>query len=869
MGQFSIGQSVRRREDPRLLRGKGRYYDDLKLADQLYAAIVRSPHAHADICGIDTRAAPQMHGVHVVLTGRDYEADGLGTMPSMAPYKRRDGGPMYLPYRPAIAIDRVMHVGYPVAVVVADTLDQARDAAERVAVDYTPLPAVVSAEAAFQPGAPQLYPDCPNNEAYFYQAGDKAKTDEAFAKAAHVVEQRLVINRVTANTMEPRGVTGEYDAGTGRYTLHCGFQRPWLFRNAIAETTMNIPESQFRLITGDIGGSYGLRGSVYPEIILMLWAAKRAGRPVKWLATRNEAHISDDDARDNIVDAAMALDQDGKFLGVRIRSFGNLGAYLSFRGAMPPVVNIGTVVGTYTTPALHVAVSGMLTNTHCTSPYRGAGRPEASYMIERLIDIAADELEIDPAELRRRNTIPPQAMPYKTPLVFTYDSGRFEENLTRVMKLADWSGFETRRKEAAKRGKLRGIGISNTIEQAADPTIETAEIRFDPLGGMTFVTGSISHGQGHATIQTQMLVDRLGIDPDRITFIQGDTDAVAFGMGTGGSRSTTMSGGAIVMVADKVIAKGKKLAAHMLEASEGDMEFKDGRFTVAGTDRGIGIHDVAKAAFELGKLPKGMEPGLYETATYRANSANFPNGAHVCEVEIDPDTGATEIVRYSVVDEGPDHGRHRPGHRAGADGGQGVRRADWPGHQRLVHGLRHAARRALLRCQDRGQPGADADQSARRQGRGRGWHSRLTLRGGERHRRCAVGLRHPPHRHAVHAVQGVAGDPGGKVIAPGACPRTRARCGHSIAAVVVVVVLRRCWPSEGVLGDRVDLVEIVQIVVQQAAVDRTTGEVGAEEVPGARFQHRAVRRKDVSSARLVEGVGHAVVGEGEAGGALA
>ena len=651
MGEFSIGQSVRRREDPRLLRGQGRYFDDLKLADQLYAAIVRSPHAHADITSIDTRAAQAMPGVQAVLTGVDYRADALGSLPTMAPYKRRDGSPMYLPPRPPIAIDRVMHIGYPVAVAVADTLDQARDAAEQIAVAYAPRHAVVSARAAADKEAPQLYDDCPGNEAYFYQAGDKAKTDAAFAAAAHVVEQRLVINRVTANPIEPRGAIGVYDPGTRRYTLHCGFQRPWLFRNDIARTTLNIPESELRLVTGDIGGSYGLRGSVYPEIILMLWAARRIGRPVKWTQTRNEAHISDDDARDNIVDAALALDSDGKFLGVRIRSFGNLGAFVSFRGAMPPVVNIGTVVGTYTTPALHVAVSGMLTNTHCTSPYRGAGRPEASYMIERLVDIAADELKIDPAELRRRNTIPPERMPYKTPLTFTYDSGRFAENLDRTVKLSNWSGFETRRKEAARRGMLRGIGISNTIEQAADPTYETAEIRFDPLGGMTFVTGSISHGQGHNTIQTQMLVDRLGVDPERIKFIAGDTDAVAFGMGTGGSRSTTMSGGAIVAVSEKIVAKARKLAAHLLEASEGDVEFKDGRFTIVGTDRAMGIHDVARSAFQLDKLPAGMEPGLYETATYRARSGNFPNGCHICEVEIDPDTGATVVVGYWVVDD--------------------------------------------------------------------------------------------------------------------------------------------------------------------------------------------------------------------------
>ncbi len=651
MGEFSIGQSVRRREDPRLLMGRGRFFDDLELAHQLHAAIVRSPHAHADIRRIDAGAALAMPGVAAVLTGADYAADGLGPLPAMALYKRRDGRPMYVPQRHPIAIDRVRHVGYPVAVVVADTLARARDAAEQVAVDYAARPAVVSALAAFEPGAPLLYDDCPDNEAYFYQGGDKAAVDAAFAGAAHVVEQRLVINRVTANPIEPRGAIGDYDAGTGRYTLHCGFQRPWLFREAIARTVLRIPETQLRLITGDIGGSYGLRGSIYPELVLMLWASRRVGRPVKWTATRSEAHISDDDARDNIVDAALALDRDGKFLAVRIRSFGNLGAFISFRGAMPPVVNIGTVCGTYTTPAVHVAVSGMLTNTHCTSPYRGAGRPEASLMIERLIDIAADEIGIDPAELRRRNTIPPSAMPYRTPLTFTYDSGRFEENLDRAMALADWKGFPARRKQAARRGMLCGIGISNTIEFAADPTIETAEIRFDPGGDVMLVTGSVSHGQGHATILTQILVDRLGVDPDAVRLIQGDTDAVAFGMGTGGSRSTTMSGGAIALVSEKIIAKGRKLAAHLLEASEADIEFKDGRFTIAGTDRALGIHEIGRAAFQLDKLPPGMEPGLYETATYRARTGNFPNGCHVCEVEIDPETGVTRIVGYWVVDD--------------------------------------------------------------------------------------------------------------------------------------------------------------------------------------------------------------------------
>ena len=651
MGEFSIGQAVTRLEDPRLLRGQGRFLDDMVFGRQVHAAIVRSPHAHAEIRAIDAAAALAAPGVHAVLTGADYRADGLGPIPSMPPYKKRDGSPMFVPDRPAIAVERVRNVGYPIAVVVAETAEQARDAAELVDVDYDILPAVVSAYEAAQPGAPQLYDDCPGNEAYFYEAGDAAATEAAFAKADHIVEQHLVINRVTANALEPRGVVGEYDPGSGRYTLNCGFQRPYFFRKDIAAISLKIPETQLHLVTGDIGGSYGLRGSVYPEMILMLWAAKRVVRPVKWLADRSESHISDDDARDNFVDAALALDKDGRFLGAKFRVWGNLGAAVSFRGALPPAVNIGTAVGVYTIPAALAQVSGMLTNTHCTSPYRGAGRPEASYMIERLIELAADELAIDPAELRRRNYIAPDAMPYKTALTYTYDSGHFEENMDRAMAMADWAGFEARRAEAADRGRLRGIGMSNTIENSADAGLETAEVRFDPGGGVTIVSGSVSHGQGHATIQTQILADRLGIDPEQVNYIQGDTDKVTFGVGTGGSRSTTMSGSALVLVADKIIDKARDLAAHLLEASEADIDFAEGKFTIAGTDREIGIHEVAQAAFQLNKLPADMEPGLYETATYRSPAGNFPNGCHVCEVEVDPDTGVTEIVGYWVVDD--------------------------------------------------------------------------------------------------------------------------------------------------------------------------------------------------------------------------
>jgi carbon-monoxide dehydrogenase large subunit len=651
MGEFSIGQSVTRLEDPRLLTGKGRYLDDINYDRQLYAVILRSPHAHADIVSIDTDAAKAAPGVHAVLTGQDYRDDGMGVVPCMGNYTRRDGSPMYIPDRPALAVGRVRNIGYPVVLVVADTETQARDASELIDVEYSPLPAVTSCYEAFKDGAPQLYDDCPNNESYFYEAGDKAATDAAFDKADHVVSQHLVINRVTANAMENRGVIGDFNPGDGRYTLRCGFQRPWLFRKSLADQAFNVPESKIRLVTDDIGGSYGLRGSIYPEMVLMPWVSKIVGRPVKWVADRSESHLSDDDGRDNIVDASLAFDADGTFQAIRIRSWGNLGAYVSYRGAAPPVVHIGTAIGVYTTPTAHVEISGMLTNTHCTSPYRGAGRPESSYMIERLLEMAADELAMDPAELRRKNIIPSSAMPYKTPLTYTYDCGEFEQNLDIAMEMADWAGFPERRKESEARGKLRGIGMSNTLEWAADSTTETAEFRFDPTGDLTFVASTISHGQGHATIQTQIMVDLLGVDPERVNILQGDTDVSAFGMGTGGSRSTIMTGSAMTLAAKKIITKGKKLAAHLLEASEADIEFAEGKFTVAGTDRVLTTHEIAVAAYKDGNLPEDMEPGLYETGTYNAKTGNFPNGCHICEVEIDQDTGVTKMVNYCVVDD--------------------------------------------------------------------------------------------------------------------------------------------------------------------------------------------------------------------------
>ena len=651
MGQYSVGQSVSRLEDPRLLRGQGRYLDDLNMVHQARAFILRSPHAHARINGIDTEPARRAPGVVEILAGTEYQEDELGTLRAGMGHTRRDGSPMFQPPRPAICLDRAVHVGYPVAMVIAETVDQAKDAAELIDVDYEPLPLNVGTATARADGAPALWEDCPENESFVRILGDREAVDRAFANAAHVISHKFVINRISGFPTEPRGAIGEFDPGTDRYTLHAGLQRPYIFRQTIANGALHIQEPQLRLVAPDIGGSFGIRGSIYPELVLVLWAAKRVGRPVKWVCERSEGFISDDHARDNVTDASLALDEDGRFLGMRVRTDGNLGAYVSFRGAGPVANNLGSLAGVYTTPAIDVEVSAVLTNTHPTSPYRGAGRPEASYVIESLIDMAARKLDMDPAELRRLNTIPENAIPYKTGLVFTYDSGEFEKVMDKTMEIADYAGFEARRVEAAARGKLLGIGLSNTIEQSAGASTETAELRFDPSGTVTIVAGSVAHGQGHQTTWTQIVCDRLGIDSDDVRMIQGDTDKVAWAAGTGGSRSATLSGSALVMVCDKVIEKGKKIAAHLLEAADADIAFENGEFRVAGTDRAMPLFEVAKAAFNPAKVPDDIEPGMYETATYRAKVGNFPNGCHICEVEIDPDTGSTELMRYSVVDD--------------------------------------------------------------------------------------------------------------------------------------------------------------------------------------------------------------------------
>jgi len=651
MGQFALGQSVPRTEDPRLLTGRGRYTDDFILPRQCHAFVLRSPHAHAAIRGIDTRAAQQMPGVLAVLTGADWAAEKFGSMGPVMPRKRRDGSPMYIPPRPSLAQDRAMLVGDPVAFVVAETIDLAKDAAERIEVEYEPLPALTAGEAARAENAPTLWPSCPDNESFFYTLGDKAAVDAGFAKAHHVTRLRLAFNRITAATMEPRGCLADYDDRLDRWTLYVGTQRPHLTRADLAAKVFHKHETQFRIVAGDVGGSFGMKGSHFPEYQLALWAAKKLRRPVKWISERSEGMLSDDHDRDHIAEGELALDKDGKFLAMRVKQISNIGAYMAPGGVISPTAHLGGLAGTYTTPAIYAEVSAVFTNTTSIGPFRGSGRPEASYISERLIDNAAREMGIDRVALRRRNTVPASAMPFKTGLVFTLDSGEFEKNLDRALEMAGYADFERRRAEAKARGKLRGIGFANIIEQTAQSFGETVMVKFDPTGTVTVIPGSISHGQGHDTMYKIILSEKLGIDSDDIRVQMCDTDMAPDGGGTYASRTAVLGGSAATLAADKVIAKAKKIAAHMMEVSDGDVEFAAGLFRVAGTDKSVAWKDVAQAAYVAARLPKGIETGLYETSSFHPEIPNFPNGCHVCEVEIDPETGQTKVLRYCVVDD--------------------------------------------------------------------------------------------------------------------------------------------------------------------------------------------------------------------------
>ena len=649
MGEFAIGQGVPRFEDPRLVQGRGRYIDDIVYPGMAFGVVLRSPHGHAKILSIKTDAARAAPGVIEVITAADWKKAGLGELPSHGGLKRRDGSPMFKAGYPVLAQDRVRWVGDPVAFIVAETAAQAADAAEMIEVDYEPLPAVVSTAKAMEPGAAKVWEGCDDNIGFVELLGDKAATDAAFAKAAHVVKHRFVINRVTAAAMEPRGAVGVYLPAEDRYIIHSPVQRAHPYRNEIAKV-MKVSESRVRVICIDVGGSFGMKTPVFNEAPLTMFASKLTGRPVKWISTRTEAFLSDAQARDNVTEAELALDKDGTFLGFRVKTIAAIGAYL--QNNMPAfILNAGTLAGCYRTPAMYVDITGVYTNTNPVRPYRGNGRPEAGYVIERMVDLAADELKIDPAELRRRNYVAPNQMPFKTGLTFTYDCGEFEKNMDLALELAEVKGFKQRRDESRKRGKLRGFGISNTIERAAAGGTEGAEVRFDRSGSVTLFSGSVTAGQGHETVFKQLVCDRLGLHPDEVRYVQGDTDEVFYGEGTGGSRTSTMSSAAFLMATDKVIEKAKVIAAHALKVEPSDVKFAEGVFSSPKTNRTMTIKEVAIDSSNPAKIPAAIEPGLFATATYKAGAQNFPNGCHICELEIDKDTGVVEIVRYSVVDD--------------------------------------------------------------------------------------------------------------------------------------------------------------------------------------------------------------------------
>jgi carbon-monoxide dehydrogenase large subunit len=657
---------VRRREDRRFLTGRGSYTDDLRRPGELHAALVRSPLAHARIRAIDAAAAREAPGVAAVFTAADLEADGVGSLPCGWLVRSADGRDMAEPPHFPLARDRVRHVGDPVALVIGATRAQARAAAALVAVDYEELPAVVGCEDAIRPGAPLVWDEVPGNLCFRWEIGDAAATDAAFARAAHVVALDLVNNRLIANAIEPRAAIGEYDPGRDHYTLTTSSQNPHVIRLLMGNFVLHLPEHRLRVVSPDVGGGFGSKIFHYAEEALVTWAAGRLARPVRWTAERSESFVSDAHGRDHRTRAELALDAQGHFLGLRVRTVANLGAYLSTFGSSIPTYLYGTLLaGPYRTPAIHCEVRAVFTHTVPVDAYRGAGRPEAVYVLERLVDEAARALRLDRVELRRRNLIPPGAFPYQTPVALEYDSGSYEATLDLALEAADWKGFEARRAEAARRGRLRGIGISTYVEAcglapsrlagqlgARAGLYESALVRVHPTGSVTVLTGSHSHGQGHETTLAQIASERLGVAIDRIEVVHGDTERVPFGMGTYGSRSLAVGGMALVKALDKVIAKGRRIAAHLLEASPADVEFAEGAYRIAGTDRQLGFGEVAFAAYVPHAYPlEELEPGLEESAFYDPANFTFPAGCHVCEVEIDPETGAVQVVAATAADD--------------------------------------------------------------------------------------------------------------------------------------------------------------------------------------------------------------------------
>jgi carbon-monoxide dehydrogenase large subunit len=648
--KYGVGQPVRRKEDDTLVRGKGKYTDDFNLPGQSYAWIVRSSHAHGIIRGIDTSAAKTMPGVLGVWTGADLASANYGPFTCGLPLKNRDGSPLLQTNRTALMSDKVRYVGDPVAFVVAETIAQARDAAEAVMLDIDPLPAVTSAEEAAQPGAPQLYDHIPNNVALDYHYGDAAKIEAAFAAAAHVTKLDIVNTRVAVVAMEPRAAIATYDKAGERYTIQVPTQGVSGNKATLAKL-LNVPNDKIRILTANVGGSFGMKNISYPEYTCILHAAKTLGRPVKWTDERTTSFLSDSQGRAQIIHAELALDSDGKFLAVRLNGYGNLGAYISGVSPGPLSLNTGkNLASVYRTPLLSVDIKTVLTNTTLMGAYRGAGRPEANYYMERLIDRAADEMGINRLTMRKRNFIKPAQMPFAASSGVTYDSGDFQGVFDKALEISDHAGFAKRKKESRKQGKLRGIAVGSYLVVTAPPSGELGKITFEPDGSVKLTTGTLDYGQGHATPFAQVLCSQLGVPFDSVKLEQNDSDLVRFGNGTGGSRSITATGMAIVESSALVIAKGKQAAAHLMEAAEGDIEFANGRFTIAGTDRSIDIMELSRRMRE-GKMPEGVPSSLDVDHNSKDTPSTFPNGCHVAEVEIDPETGVVHIVRYTGVND--------------------------------------------------------------------------------------------------------------------------------------------------------------------------------------------------------------------------
>jgi carbon-monoxide dehydrogenase large subunit len=657
-----IGARVARKEDYRFLTGAGQYTDDVTLPNQAYAAFVRSPHGHANLKSIKTDRARSAPGVLAVYTGEDLAAAKVGGLPCGWLITDVKGQPMKEPPHPCLAQGKVRYVGDHVAAVVASTLEQAKDAAELVEVDYEVLPAVVDpAKAA---SAKPLHDIAPDNICYVWALGDKAKTDEAFARAAHVTRLEFVNNRLVPNAIEPRAAIGAYSRADDAYTLYVSNQNPHVERLLMTAFVLGLPEHKVRVVAPDVGGGFGSKIYLYAEDVVVTWAAKQLNRPVKWTADRSEAFLSDAHGRDHVTVAELALDKDGKFLAMRVHTTANLGAYLStFASCIPTILYATLLAGQYTTPLIYCEVTAVFTNTAPVDAYRGAGRPEATYVVERLVETAAREMKIDPAELRRRNFI--RQFPYQTPVALQYDTGNYDATLDAALQLADVRNFASRKAESSKRGKLRGIGYAAYIEAcgiapsavagslgARAGLFEAGEIRVHPTGTVTVFTGSHSHGQGHETTFAQVVADRLGIPIENVDVVHGDTSKILFGMGTYGSRSLAVGGTAIMKALDKVIAKGRKIAAHLLEASEADIEYDRGEFKVAGTDRKKMFGEVAFAAYVPHNYPHDkLEPGLNENAFYDPSNFTFPAGTYVCEVEIDRDTGQVSVERFTAVDD--------------------------------------------------------------------------------------------------------------------------------------------------------------------------------------------------------------------------